>query len=71
MRVLDRLFQQFPLIKLLYSSVKDLVGAFVGDKKRFDRPVMVTVIPEGDVKLVGFVTRMTMKSWDLAGEVAV
>ena len=68
---LDRQFDRFPLIKLLHSSIKDLVGAFVGDKKKFDQPVLVTLIPGTEVKVVGFITRKTMESWGLAGQVAV
>ena len=32
---------------MIYSSVKDLVGAFAGDKKKFDKPVMVELMPGG------------------------
>ncbi len=71
MRLLDRQFGRFPLVKLLHSSIRDLVGAFVGDKKKFDQPVMVTLVPGSDVKVIGFVTRKSMESWGLPGETAV
>ena len=51
--VLDRL----PLVKLLHTSVKDLMGAFVGEKRRFDVPVAVELIPGADLRAFGFVTR--------------
>src|SRR5690349_5521846 len=34
----ERTLQRVPFVKLLYSSIKDLVGAFVGNKS-FNRPV--------------------------------
>lgn len=52
-RILDRL----PLVKLLHTSVKDLMGAFVGDKRRFDVPVAIELIAGSDVRAFGFVTR--------------
>jgi len=69
--LLDKVFNRLPLIKLLYSSIKDLVGAFVGDKKSFDKPVLVTLSGDGCVKSAGFVTRESMEEWGLADQVAV
>ena len=34
----DALLGRLPLVKLVYTSIKDLVSAFVGDKRRFDTP---------------------------------
>jgi uncharacterized membrane protein len=51
----EGLLQRLPLVKLVYSSIKDLVSAFVGDKRRFDAPVAVRLA--GDTKVLGFVTR--------------
>ena len=46
----DALFGRLPLVKLVYTSIKDLVDAFVGDKRRFDVPaseVMTFIISGG------------------------
>ncbi|HTE49548.1 MAG TPA: DUF502 domain-containing protein [Kofleriaceae bacterium] len=51
--VLDRL----PLVKLLHTSVKDLLGAVVGDDRKFDAPVSVELMPGSGVRALGFVTR--------------
>jgi uncharacterized membrane protein len=55
-KVLDKL----PILKFIYSSIKDLTEAFVGDEKKFNHPVLVEV--EGDMKRIGFLTQS-----DLAG----
>ena len=70
-QLVERLFGRVPLVKLLYSSIKDLIGAFVGDKKKFDQPVMVTLVPDSGVKSLGFVTRKSMEMLGLKDEVAV
>jgi uncharacterized membrane protein len=45
-----------PLLKIIYSSVKDLIEAFVGEKKRFTQPVLVTMTREPVIQRIGFVT---------------
>ena len=52
----EGVFKRLPLVKILYSAVKDLVGAFVGDRKGFDRPVAVQ-LPGGQGRVFGFATR--------------
>jgi len=43
-------------VKTLYSSITDLLSAFVGQKKRFNRPVLVKMSNETDLERIGFVT---------------
>ncbi len=61
--------KRLPVVSLLYSSLKDLLGAFVGDKRSFDKPVMVSVSP--DVRVFGFVTCDHFDDVRLEGHVAV
>ncbi|MFZ4462581.1 MAG: DUF502 domain-containing protein [Bacteroidales bacterium] len=56
----DSLLVRAPLIKIIYTSVKDLVSAFVGQKKRFNEPVLVKVGSTGMEKL-GFVTNRDLR----------
>jgi len=67
----DRMLTQLPLVKLIYSSIRDLVRAFVGDKKSFDRPVAVTVHPGSGLRALGFVTRESVAQLGLYQHVAV
>ncbi len=67
----DRLFTRMPLLKLLYNSIKDLIGAFVGEKKQFDKPVLVTISPESNAKILGFVTRDSLDFLGIQDHVAV
>ena len=45
----ERMFDSLPLVKLLHGSLKDVLSAFVGDKKRFDKPVIVDINGNGRV----------------------
>jgi uncharacterized membrane protein len=67
----ERFVSRVPLVKLLYTSIRDLINAFVGDKKRFDRPVAVALVPGASAKALGFVTRETLSLLDMHGHVAV
>jgi uncharacterized membrane protein len=66
---LEQLFVRVPLVKLIYSSIRDLIGAFVGEQKTFDRPVIVTL--GGGAKAIGFVTQADLEFLGLPGHVAV
>jgi len=70
-RLIDNLFGRMPLVKLLYNSLKDLIGAFVGEKKKFDKPVVVELIAGSGVKALGFITRDSLAFFGMAKEVAV
>ncbi|HEY6562647.1 MAG TPA: DUF502 domain-containing protein [Polyangiaceae bacterium] len=67
----ERFFTRLPLVKLVYSSVRDLIGAFVGDRKSFDRPVAVTLVPGSELKALGFITRDGLHGLGMADYVAV
>lgn len=56
----ERALNRLPLIKLLHSSIKDLLGAFVGEKKRFDKPVLLELSPDSGVRVLGFITRESL-----------
>ncbi len=53
---LDSQISRAPLIKIIYTSVKDLLSAFVGQKRRFNKPVLVKVSADGSIEKIGFVT---------------
>ena len=68
---LDTWLNKVPLFKLLYGSVKDLLGAFVGNKKSFTQPVLVKLSSEGSAHVLGFITCETLNSFGLEEYVAV
>lgn len=67
----EQLLRKVPLVALIYSSIKDLIDAFVGEKRRFDQPVSVALTPDGSLKALGFVTRRNLTALGFHGHVAV
>jgi uncharacterized membrane protein len=67
----ERWLSSLPFLKLVYGSIRDLVQAFVGNKKRFDKPVAVTLLPGSPIQLLGFVTRDTLDELGKLNQVAV
>ena len=71
MGMVDRVFERLPFVRLLYGSTRDLVNAFVGERKRFDTPVLVTFAPGSGIRAVGFVTQKSLEHLGHAELVAV
>jgi len=67
----DNLFDRLPFVRLLYSSAKDMLNAFVGEKRRFDKPALVSLSADGAVKVLAFLTSESLKSLGVAGHVTV
>ncbi len=53
----NKTIDRVPLIKVIYTSVRDMLAAFVGNEKRFNKPVMVKVGRDSDLYKLGFVTQ--------------
>jgi uncharacterized membrane protein len=66
----DTLLEKTPGIKFIYSSVKDFLQAFAGNKKKFNKPVLVCV-DDTDVWRIGFITQKEMADFGMAGYVTV
>ncbi len=67
---MERWLKRFPVFSFIYGSIKDFTEAFVGDEKKFDKPVLIEMNDTG-VKKVGFLTQKDLKKIGLPGEVAV
>lgn len=67
---INRWINRLPLFKFLYSSIKDLTEAFVGEEKKFNEAVLVEVNEFG-LKKVGFLVQKDLAKIGLPGEVAV
>ena len=69
----EDMMSRAPLVKFVYSSIKDLMEAFMGEKKRFTRPVLVNLIHETQMQRFGFVTEDALGKLgpEFEGKVAV
>jgi uncharacterized membrane protein len=64
-------FKNLPLVKIFYSAFKDLISAFVGDKKKFKYGVIVTINKESNIKKLGFLTQENLAILNLPDMVSV
>jgi uncharacterized membrane protein len=62
--------QRLPFIRILYNALRDLFGAFVGGKRKFDKPVAVEINQHG-LKVLGFLTAEAFDDPQLEGHVSV
>jgi uncharacterized membrane protein len=67
----ESIMRRLPLVSLIYYSIKDLILAFVGDKKKFNQPVLVTMYKDTDIKKIGFITQTDLSHLKIADHVAV
>ena len=65
----ENVIKDIPLLNLVYSSIKDLMTSFMGEKKKFNKPVLVKV--ESSLYKPGFVTSNDLKEIGLPGKVSV
>jgi uncharacterized membrane protein len=66
---LDDVLGSIPFVKIIYTSVKDFMEAFVGDKKKFNNPILID-LGNGLFK-PGFITQDDLSKLNLPGMVAV
>lgn len=66
----DKFLERTPGIKIIYSTVKDFVEAFAGNKRKFTKSVLVN-IDGNDIWRIGFITQEELNQFDLQEYVAV
>jgi uncharacterized membrane protein len=60
----DKVLERTPGIKLVYSTVKDFLEAFAGDKRKFDKPVLVA-IESPEIWQIAFITQQEAGDFDM------
>ena len=66
----DRILERTPGIKIIYTTVKDFLEAFAGNKRKFNQPVLVNV-DAADVWRMGFITQNDVSQFGLLEHVCV
>ncbi len=60
----DTILEKTPGIKLIYTTVKDFLEAFAGNKRKFNKPVLVAV-DDKEVWRLGFITQTDLSQFGL------
>ena len=68
---LDHFLEITPGVKHIYSTTKDVMSSFVGDKKKFNVPVWVKTNENPEIWRIGFLTQKDMSDVGLPEKVAV
>lgn len=66
----DSVLEKTPGIKIIYTTLKDFFEAFAGNKRKFDKSVLVA-INATDVWQIGFITQQEVREFGLNEFVAV
>jgi uncharacterized membrane protein len=61
-RFIDRILDNIPIVKTIYSVIKDTINSFLGEKKSFSKVALVSV-PGTDIKSLGFITTEDLESF--------
>lgn len=69
--VFEEAISHIPLVKLIYFSAKDLINAFVGDDKKFNKPVLLQINSPNEVYKMGFITQEDLNNLGFEGYVSV
>ena len=57
-----KLLKKAPFVKIIYTSIRDLLSAFVGKEKKFNKPVLVRVNTISNLEKLGFLTQEDLSS---------
>jgi uncharacterized membrane protein len=71
LHVLDVFMERVPVVKDIYTGVKDFFGAFISKKKKFDKPVMFEIGKNSGVFRLGFITQQDLSEFYMKDKVAV
>lgn len=67
LHLFDSWLERTPGVKFIYTSTKDFFEAFAGDKRKFDKPILVNIMAE-EVWMVAFLTNEDLHRFDLGAE---
>jgi uncharacterized membrane protein len=66
----DNILEKTPGIKIIYTTIKDFFEAFAGNRRKFDRAVLVC-IESTDIWRIGFITHEELDEFGLQEYVSV
>ncbi|MEA1896346.1 MAG: DUF502 domain-containing protein [Bacteroidota bacterium] len=55
--LVNKAFMKIPLINLLFTSLKDILSAFVGKERKFSNPALVKINHLTNLEKLGFITQ--------------
>jgi uncharacterized membrane protein len=71
LNVIENLLEHTPLVKDIYSSLKDFISAFISNKKKFNKPVIIEMGKGSGIFRLGFITDEDLVEFHIEDKVAV
>lgn len=68
--LIDEFFTKVPLVKIIYTTIKDTMSSFFDGKKGFSKLAIIT-LPNSEMKLLGFVTNENLERFELEDYISV
>ncbi len=69
--LIENAISHLPLVRIFYFAFKDLISAFVGDKRKFTQAAVVQINQQSNIYKIGFITQNDLSSIGLDELVAV
>jgi len=69
--IFENLLEHTPLVKDIYTSVKDFISAFISNKRKFNKPVIVEMGKGVGIYRMGFITDDDLTKFHIQDKVAV
>ena len=66
--VLENAIEKAKPINFIYSSIKDFLSAFMGNKRRFDKPVLIDIDKQNNIQQIGFITQQSVEHMGIPGK---
>ena len=66
--VFENAIEKVKPLHLIYTSTKDLLGAFMGTKKSFNKPVLVDIDKQNGIQQIGFITQQDLTHMGIEGK---
>jgi len=70
-RLIIGMMDKAPIVRVVYTSIRDLLNAFVGKEKKFNQPVLVKVNTISELEKEGFLTQDDLTDLEILDKVAV
>lgn len=66
-KLINHFINRAPLVKVIYTSIRDLLSAFVGKEKKFNQAVLVKVNLVSELEKLGFITQEDVSKLGVEG----
>lgn len=63
----EDLLERLPVVRVIYTSARDFMEAFLGKEKRFNRPVLIKMNSADEIERVGFITQTDLSELGITG----